>query len=507
MNKRIVFYTIGFILLIEAVLMMLPLVVSVIYREAAGRNAFLISALISAAAGGLMIMKKPKKTRIFAREGFAIVALAWIMLSVFGCLPFVISGEIPNFIDAFFETVSGFTTTGSSILTDVEAMSHSLVFWRSFTHWVGGMGVLVFVMIIVPLGGESNMHLLRAETPGPTAGKLVPRMRDTAKILYGIYLVMTVVEVVLLCCGGMSLFDSLINSFGSAGTGGFSNWGDSIGHYNSEFFEVVIGVFMLLFGVNFSLYYLLLLKRVKAVFKSEELRWYLGIIAFATITIAVNIEHIYGSFHQALRYSFFQVSSIITTTGYSSADFNQWPQYAKTILVMLMICGACAGSTGGGLKVSRVLILFRTARRGLKRLIHSHSVEAVWFEHKGLEEGTISNCGVYLIVYCMIAISSLVVISIDNFSYETNVTAMLSCLNNIGPGLGTVGPMGNFAGYSWLSKLVLSFDMLAGRLELYPILLLFAPSIWRQGPYSRRGRKRTARRRIKKAGRVMHEEA
>ena len=487
MNKRIVLHTVGWIMELEAILLAAPLIVSLIYGESSSRNAFLIVMGITAAIGGLLLLWKPKVSNIYAREGFAIVALSWILMSLFVCLPFVISGSIPHFVDAFFETVSGFTTTGASILTDVEALDRSMLFWRSFTHWVGGMGVLVFVMVILPLGGGSSMHLLRAESPGPVSGKLVPKMHGTARILYGIYLAMTLLLVVILWCGGMPIYDCLINAFGTAGTGGFSNWGASIGHYNREFFEVVIGVFMLLFGVNFNLYYLLLMRKVKQVFKSEELKVYLGIVVFAVVTIALNIHHLYQSFHEALRYSFFQVSTILTTTGFATTDFNQWPQYAKTILVLLMLIGACAGSTAGGLKISRVILLVKAARRGVKKMIHSRSMEVVNFEHKAVEEETVRNCSVYLCIYCLLAILSVVLISLDDFSFETNVTGTIACLNNIGPGLDLVGPVGNYAMYSWFSKLVLSFDMLAGRLELFPLLILFLPGIWRRGPHSRHG--------------------
>lgn len=467
--------------MIEAGLLIIPTVVGLIYHEQASVRAFAFSAVAAAAGGGLLSLIKPKKNTIYAREGYAITALSWIILSLFGCLPFVISGQIPGFVDAFFETVSGFTTTGSSILTDIEALDNAMLFWRSFTHWIGGMGILIFGMIIIPLGGKRSMHLLRAESPGPSAGKLVPKMQNTAGILYGIYIAMSVLMLIFLLAGGMPLFDSLINVFGTAGTGGFSNHSASIAYFNSEYFEVVIGVFMILFGVNFNLYFLVLLKRAGTAFKSEELRWYLAVIAFAVITIAANINSLYGSLHQAVRNSFFQVASIITTTGFATADFDQWPQYSRTILVLLMFIGACAGSTGGGLKVSRVMLLLRTARRSMRRMIHSRSVESIRFEGRIMEEETISTCLVYLVVYCLTAVISVVLISLNNFPFETNVTGVIACMNNIGPGLGIVGPAGNFASFSAFSKLVLSFDMLAGRLELFPVLLLFSGSSWKRG--------------------------
>ncbi len=467
-------------MIVEAILLLIPASVGLIYHEQASVNAFLITVFATAAAGGSLLLVRPAKNVIYAREGFAIVGLSWIFLSLFGCLPFVISGQIPHFVDAFFETVSGFTTTGASILTDIEALDNSMLFWRSFTHWIGGMGILVFSMIIIPLGGKRSMHLLRAESPGPSSGKLVPKMHDTASILYGIYIAMSVLMLVFLMAGGMPLFDSLINVFGTAGTGGFSNHSASIGYYDSEYFEAVIGVFMLLFGVNFNLYFLLLLRRFRVALGSEELHWYFGIVAFAVITIAANINSLYGSVHQAVRHSFFAVSSIITTTGFGTMDFDQWPQYSRTLLVFLMFIGACAGSTGGGLKVSRVLLLMRTVRRGIRRMIHSKSVESIRFEGRIMEEETVSSCLIYLAVYCMISVFSVIIVSLGDFSFETNVTGVIACINNIGPGLDMVGPAGNYASFSVLSKLVLSFDMLAGRLELFPVLLLFTPSMWKR---------------------------
>ena len=480
MKTKVVIHTVGMIMLIEACLLIIPAIVGLIYHEQASFRAFLISACAAAAAGGALSLVKPGGSNIFAREGFAIVGLSWIMLSLFGCLPFVISRQIPDFVDAFFETVSGFTTTGSSILTDIEALDNSMLFWRSFTHWVGGMGVLVFGMIIIPLGGKRSMHLLRAESPGPSSGKLVPKMRDTAKILYGIYIGLSVILLIFLLAGGMSLFDSLINAFGTAGTGGYSNHGASIAYFDSEYFDVVIGIFMILFGVNFNLYFLILLKRFRPALRSEELHWYLGIIAFAVITIAANINSIYGSFHQSLRHAFFQVASVITTTGFATMDFDQWPQYSRHLLVLLMFIGACAGSTGGGLKVSRVILLLRTVGRGMRRMIHSKSVEKIRFEGRTMEEETINTCLVYLGIYCLTGVISVLLISLNNYSFEVNVTAVISCMNNIGPGLGMVGPAGNFSAFSAFSKLLLSFDMLAGRLEFLPILLLLSPKTWKR---------------------------
>ena len=480
MKKKVVLHTVGLIMLVEAGLLLIPLIVGLIYHEQSSVRVFLITVCLTATAGGLLLLVKPAKNTIYAREGFAITGLSWIMLSLFGCLPFVISGQIPNPVDAFFETVSGFTTTGASILTDIEALDKSMLFWRSFTHWIGGMGILVFGMIIIPLGGKRSMHLLRAESPGPSSGKLVPHMRDTAGLLYGIYIAMSVLMLVLLMAGGMPLYDGLINVFGTAGTGGFSNHSASIGFYDNEYFEVVIGVFMLLFGVNFNLYFLMLLKRFRIAFSSEELHWYFGIVAFAVVTIAANINSLYGNLHQAVRHSFFAVSSIMTTTGFGTMDFDTWPQYSRTLLVVLMFIGACAGSTGGGLKVSRIVLLLRTVKRGMRRMIHSRSVGSIRFEGRMMEEETINACLVYLAVYCITAVISVMVVSLNNFSFETNLTGVIACINNIGPGLGMVGPAGNYASFSALSKLVLSFDMLAGRLELFPVLLLFYPSTWKR---------------------------
>ena len=478
MNKRMIAYVIGRSLLIEAALLVLPLITAVIYGESI--VPFLIPIVLLVAVGLITGMKKPKNASLFARDGLAVVALVWVFMSAFGALPFVISGDIPNYIDAFFETVSGFTTTGSTILTNVEALTYSGLFWRSFTHWVGGMGVLVFVMAILPMNDGHGMHVLRAEMPGPTASKLVSRMSDTAKILYVIYLVMTVVEILFLLLGGMPLLDSCIHAFGSAGTGGFSLKNLSIGHYDSVYFDVVIGIFILLFGVNFNLYYFLLIRRFRDVFRSEELRAYLGIVAVSVIAIAANIAHMYGSFASGLRYSFFQVASIITTTGYGTTDFNTWPALSKTILVILMFVGACAGSTGGGIKVSRIVMLLKAAYYDMRKMLHPNSVVIVRFEDKVVPEKNVRSVQMYLTVYVVVFTLSCLLLSIDGFDLVTTFTAVAACFNNIGPGLEVVGPMGNFAAFSPWAKILLSFDMLAGRLELFPMLLLFAPSIWKK---------------------------
>ena len=471
-------FVVGRILLTEAALLMLPMAVAMAYGETA--TPFLIPTLLLAVIGLALGLRTPKRTSLYARDGFAVIALAWILMSVFGAMPFVISGDIPYFVDAFFETVSGFTTTGASILTAVEPLSRGSLFWRSFTHWVGGMGVLVFVMAILPMTDGHGMHLMRAEVPGPSVGKLVSRMGDTAKILYGIYLVMTVIEIILLLVGGMPLFDACIHAFGTAGTGGFSSRNVSVGAYNSAYFDVVIGIFMLLFGVNFNMYYFLLIKRFRDVFHSEELRAYLVIVGAAVAAIAADIAHIYGSVAQSLRYSFFQVASIITTTGYATADFNTWPVFSKAILVILMFVGACAGSTGGGIKVARVVILCKTSLSDMRKMLHPNAVTTVRFEGKPLTDRSIRSVHLFLTVYILIFTASVLLLSLERFDLVTTFTAVASCINNIGPGLEVVGPMGNFSAFSPAAKLLLAFDMLVGRLEIFPMLLLFAPSIWKR---------------------------
>ena len=477
MNRRMILYVIGQIVRLEAVLLVLPLAVSLIYGEGDALS-FAVTALTALIIGQLLIwIGKPSNQRIYAKEGFITVAFAWIALSAIGALPFVISGEIPNYIDAFFETVSGFTTTGASILQNVESLSHGALFWRSFTHWSGGMGVLVLIMAIVPTAGGRSIHIMRAEVPGPTVGKLVPRVRDTAKILYMIYVAMTVLEIVLLLCGGMSVFDSIVHAFGTAGTGGFGIKADSIAGYNA-YLQWVIAIFMLLFGVNFNLYYLLLIRRFKSVVKSGELWCYLGIVGAATAVITVNILSLYQNFAQALRLSAFQVASIITTTGYATADFNQWPELSKMILLLLMFVGGCAGSTAGGLKVSRIMLLFKTIRNELRRMLHPRSVGVVRLEGKPVPERTLDGVKVYLAIYMFLLAAILLILSFEPFDFLTDFSAAASCFNNVGPGLGMVGPAGSYALYSPISKLVLSAAMLLGRLEIYPLILAFSPSTW-----------------------------
>lgn len=480
MNYWMIGKIVGHIMQVEAALMAVSALVALMYGEMDGLAAFLITIGVLLALGTLLGARRVNNKVIYAREGFVIVALSWILLSFFGALPFYISREIPSFIDCFFETVSGFTTTGASILKNVEAMGRGMLFWRSFTHWVGGMGVLVFVLAIVPLAGDRSMHLMRAEVPGPTVGKLVPRIRSTAMILYGIYIVMTVIEFVFLICGGMPVFDSLCTAFGTAGTGGFGIKSASIGYYNSVYIEVVVTVFMILFGINFNLYYFLLIRDFRHALRSEELRTYLGIIAVAILAITVNIAPLYGGLAQGLRYASFQVGSIITTTGFATTDFDMWPEFSRIILLLLMMMGACAGSTAGGLKTSRIIIMFKAVRREVRSLLHPRSVSVVKLEGKPLDATVVRGASVFLMVYIMIFGLSTLLVALDNFDFTTTFSAVCTCLNNVGPGLSIVGPAGNFAGFTVGSKLVLSANMLFGRLEIFPMLLLFAPSLWRK---------------------------
>ncbi len=478
MNKRIVFYILGQIMKLEAILLLVPLAVSLIFRDGT-HSAFIITISVSLAFGyALTLIFKTKNRAVYAKEGFATVALVWIFMSAVGALPFVISGEIPSYVDAFFETVSGFTTTGASILTNVEAMSPALLFWRSFTHWIGGMGILVFIMALIPSLCDHSIHIMRAEVPGPIVGKLVPKIKTTAKILYLIYIGLTVIEAVFLLAGGMSLFDSIVHSLGTAGTGGFGIKADSIGSYSS-YLQWVITVFMILFGINFNVFYLLLIKRFKSAFSSSELRCYLGIIIVSAGIICFSVYPIYGNLSDAIRNSFFQVASIMTTTGYATADFNLWPSIAKTILLTLMFVGACAGSTAGGLKVSRVMMLFKIAKREFTKLIHPRSKQSVRFEGKPLDAATLNNVSTYFAVYMIIYFVIMLLLSFDKFGFETDFSAVAACYNNIGPGLGDVGPASSFAYYSPFSKIVLSFAMLLGRLEIYPLLITLIPSTWK----------------------------
>jgi trk system potassium uptake protein len=477
MNKSFILHIIGWILTVEAVFMILPAIVAAIYKEHSVVS-FLITMGICLVIGIPLLLLRPKSKVFFAKEGFVTVALGWIVMSIMGALPFYLSGEIPHYPDALFEIISGFTTTGSSILSDIEALSYSMLFWRSFAHWIGGMGVLVFILAILPMSGGESMHIMRAESPGPSVGKLVPRMRTTATLLYVIYLVMTVVQVVLLLVGGMPLFDSLTISFGTAGTGGFAITNDSIAGY-STYLQAVITIFMFLFGVNFNVYYLILFKKFKEAFKCEELKWYFIIVLTSIILISLNIggfKNFFGSIHHAA----FQVSSIVTTTGYATVDFNYWPTFSKTVLVILMFIGACAGSTAGGMKVSRIVILVKTIGKELSYLIHKRSIKIIKFEGNKIEHETMRSINVFFTTYIIIFAVSVLIVTLDNFDFTSSFTAVAATLNNVGPGLELVGPMGNFGGFSDLSKFVMMFDMLAGRLEVFPLLLLLAPGTWKK---------------------------
>ena len=478
MNYKKVFSTLGMMLIALAALLVLPIIVALIYRETS-LWAFLGTAIGSLAVGAaLVLIFRTKKQVIYAKDGFAITALSWLVLSAAGALPFYLTGEIPSYVDALFETVSGFTTTGASIVTEITAMSRACLFWRSFTHWVGGMGVLVFVMAIIPNLSDRSIHLMRAEMPGPIVGKIVPRAKDTAKILYLIYVVLTLVQVVFLLAGGMDLFDSVVHSLGTAGTGGFGIKPDSVGGY-SPYLQWVITIFMLIFGINFNLYYLILIRRFKSALRSNELWCYIGIVAFSTLAITANIYKLCGGFGESLRHSAFQVASIITTTGYSTTDFDLWPEFSKAILFILMFIGGCAGSTAGGLKVSRVMILVRMIGREIRQMLRPRSVNTVKLEGKQIEDATLRNCGTYFALYIVCYLCIFLALTVfDSFDFETNFTAVSACFNNVGPGFGAVGPASSFAGYSDGSTLVLTFAMLLGRLEIFPLIITLSPSTW-----------------------------
>ncbi|MBR2446140.1 MAG: TrkH family potassium uptake protein [Clostridia bacterium] len=478
MNYRMLRYLLGCILLIEAILLLLPLATAMIYKEDILPFVYTICILLVISVPCVLL--KPKNTHIYAREGFICVSAAWILLSVFGALPFVFSGVIPNFIDALFETVSGFTTTGASILTAVEGFPRSILFWRSFTHWVGGMGVLVFMLAILPSAGGEAIHLMRAEVPGPTKGKLVPKMRQTALILYGIYIVLTCIEFIALLLCGFPLYDSIVTSFATAGTGGFSVLNNSIAGYANPAAEWVIAVFMILFGINFNLFFLVLIGKAKEALKSEELKVYLGVIAVSVVVVSLNIFHLIGNLGDSVRTAFFQVASIMTTTGFVTVEFNDWPVLSKTILTLLMIIGACAGSTAGGLKISRILILFKNIFREIKHMIRPRSVNVVRVDGEVISDETVRSATGYLTVYMLAIVICVVLISIDGYSMETNITATLSCINNIGPALGDLGAMGNFSVFSPFSKVVLTLAMLLGRLEFVPMIVFFSPYAWKK---------------------------
>ena len=481
MNKSVIKFIIGRILRIEALLMIAPLVVSFIYQEdTLYQFSFLIVIVTLLLIGYLLCRGEVNKRQIYAKEGFIIVSLSWIVLSFFGSLPFVISGDIPSLIDAFFETSSGFTTTGSSILTDVEALAHSMLFWRSFTHLVGGMGVLVFALAVMPQTGSESVHIMKAEVPGPVFGKVVAKLSSSARILYLIYLSMAAVMVVLLLFGGMDLFDALLHAFGTAGTGGFGVRNGSLLSYDSTYIDIVLSVGMILFGINFNLYYLILIGHIKEAFSSEELRWYFIIIVSAVLLICLNIYSTYESIGIMIRDVFFSVSSIITTTGFSTVDFGKWPLFSRMIMLLLMFIGGCAGSTAGGLKVSRVSLLFKSAIAEFKRMSQPNRIVVVKHEKKTIEPDTIRSVVNYFLVYLVIFITLVLIISLDFNDFESAFSTIASTFNNIGPGLGQVGPMGGYSGLSNWSKVLLSFVMIAGRLEIFPIIILFSSRTWRR---------------------------
>lgn len=479
MNNKMTVYIISKMLGVEGVVLLIPGFVALLYKEESALHFVVVS-------GALIIIyfltgrKKPENRRIYKKEGLLIVGSAWILWSLFGAMPFFLSGSIPSYLDAFFETVSGFTTTGSTILTDIEALPRGMAFWRSLTHWIGGMGVLVFVMMLTSLDDENSMHLMRAEVPGPEADKLVPKARTTARILYAMYFVLTAVEVVFLMFGGMSFYDALLHAFSTAGTGGFSNKNTSVAYYDSAYIDGVITVFMILFGVNFNLYFLICMRKWKEALKNEELHAYMGIIAGTVALITIDILGQYDNVLHAFRYASFQVGAIITTTGFCTADWNQWPEFSKAILMGLMIVGACAGSTGGGIKVSRLLILLKSIKQEIKRMLHPKAVTVVRINGRKISTETMGGVYIYFICYIMIMLFSVLLVSMDNFDFGTSFSAVLTTLNNVGPGISAVGAVENFSKFSVLPKLIFCVDMLVGRLEIFPYLLLLSPELWRR---------------------------
>ena len=480
MNFNMIAYILGNIIRIEGALLAIPTFVAFWNKESHEAIAFIATITACMMVGALLISREPQNKRIYGREGFVVVALSWIVMSLLGALPFYLSGTIHGYINCFFETVSGFTTTGATILTEIEGLPMSILFWRSFTHWIGGMGILVFTLAIIPLGDDRTMYLMKAEAPGPMVSKLVPKVKSTAMLLYKIYIALTIIEMVLLLLGGMPLFDSIVNAFSTAGTGGFAIKNASIADYNNAYFEYVITVFMLLFGVNFNLYYLMMLRDVKNIWKNEELRYYIGIVFASIALITVNIYHMYPTLESAFRHAAFQVAAIVTTTGFATANFDVWPEFSKTLIFCLTILGACAGSTGGGIKVSRVIILVKSAYREIKRIVHPRSVNLIKLDGAKIEEDIISGVTGYIVVYLLLLLGSFILISLDNYDFTTSLTSVVTCLGNVGPGFAMVGPEENFFFFSGFSKLVLCMDMLLGRLEIFPIIMLFTPSIWKK---------------------------
>lgn len=476
MNYRMVFRMLGLVLAGLALLLLLPAVCALVYKESPA--GFLIGAVIAAVCGGVLLLFKPESKVIYAREGLVTVGLSWILLSVIGAVPFVVNGDIPHYVNALFETVSGFTTTGSSILENVELMSMSGLFWRSFTHWIGGMGVLVFIMAVLPLDGEHSMHIMRAEVPGPVVGKLVPRARKTALILYGIYAALTVLETVILRLEGMSFFEALLHAFATAGTGGFSTRAASLGGFNSPLIEMTVAFFLVFFGTNFNLFYLMLIGKGRLALKSEEFRVYLFILAASTLAIAAGICGRYGSFFTALRHAFFNTITVTSTAGFGTQDFTLWPAYTQAILILLMFVGGCAGSTAGGLKLSRVMILVKSAAVEVGKTISPRRVRRVTMDGRCVDKRTVEAAQTYFIIFMLILLGCTFLLSFDGMDFTVNFTAALTCVSNVGPGLGAIGPSGNFAAFSDFSKIVMAFAMVLGRLEIFPVLILLGPSTW-----------------------------
>ncbi|MBQ7943300.1 MAG: TrkH family potassium uptake protein [Lachnospiraceae bacterium] len=479
MNYLLINYILSRVVAIEGIFLLLPSLTGLIYGEKDDALVYSITAVICIIAGVLSGMATPKSNTFFAKEAFLAVSLSWIAMSLIGALPLCITGDIPHYLDALFEIVSGFTTTGSSILTNVEALSHANLIWRSFSHWIGGMGVLVFILAVLPMSGGSTMNLMKAESPGPSVGKLVPRMQQTAFLLYAIYFVLTVIQAILLLLGGMSLFDALCHAFATTGTGGFGIKNDSMAGY-STYLQNVTTVFMFLCGMNFTFFYYLLIRKVKDAFSIEEIRWYFGFFAGAVILITMNLVANGGRFWHSLQQVTFQVASVMTSTGYATTDYNQWPEFSRFMILLVMFIGACAGSTGGGVKVSRIVIYLKQIKKELLQQIHPRRICVIKMDKKGIEHETIRSCNVFIMAWLAVFLVSAMLISLDNVDTTTNFTAVLATLNNIGPGLNVVGPTGNFSEFSYFSKLVLIFDMLAGRLEIIPILILFHPATWKK---------------------------
>lgn len=478
MNYSIILYILGWVLKFESAFLLLPAIVGIIYRETTV-SSFLITAGLCLLLGSLLSHKKPSSKNLFVKEGFVTVAACWVVMSIFGALPFVLSGDIPSYVDALFETISGFTTTGASILSDVEALSQAGLFWRSFTHWIGGMGVLVFIMAILPLMGGSTMNLMKAESTGPSISKLVPHVKDTAKILYGLYIGLTLSEIFTLWVVGMPIFDALVTTFGTVGTGGFGIWNSSIGGYD-PIIQNVVTFFLVLSGINYTAYFFIFSFKFREAFRIEEVRWYLAIFLTATALITFDIRNTYATISECLRHAAFQVASIITTAGFATTDFDLWPEFSKCILVIIMFIGSCSGSTAGGIKISRIVMLFKTIRKELSLIVHPREVKKIRMDGHVLEHETLRNTNVFFVIYFVILLTSTLLISIDEYNFTTNFTAALATLNNIGPGLDLVGPTQNFGFYSVFSKFILMFNMLAGRLELFPMVILLMPSTWKR---------------------------